>query len=228
MIRRLLLVVLAAVSALLLGTSPTSAMTEGRGSLPAYTYDSLDLVAASTHTAIERGPPASNDNYDHDEAGDRRLNGASACSDTGTSRAYTYNASPLLAPNAVRANATATVVGRSKGACASLVSAGVAANTVDDGAFRLIGANRAEIDPRKFTEYVLNPNHAVGGNKARVFESAFGFNQSNADDLIAQLRRGATTFSRVCWKHSVLSGRSLGPCAVQLLRMMTWHGQVAV
>jgi filamentous hemagglutinin len=72
----------------------------------------------------------------------------------------------------------------------TVVATGVAANTVDDGAFRLIGANRAEIDPRKFTEYALNPNHPVGGNKARVFESAFGFNRSNADDLIAQLRQG--------------------------------------
>ncbi|TCM48856.1 DNRLRE domain-containing protein [Kribbella sp. VKM Ac-2568] len=58
------------------------------------------------------------------------------------------------------------------------------------GAHRLIGANRAHIDPRKLTEYALNPNHPVGGNKARVFESALGFNRSNADDLMAQLRQG--------------------------------------
>lgn len=34
------------------------------------------------------------------------------------------------------------------------------------------------------------PSHPVGGNKARVFESAFGFNRSNADDLTAQIRKG--------------------------------------
>ncbi len=71
------------------------------------------------------------------------------------------------------------------------VATGVAAK-FEDGAFRLIGANRATIDPRKLTEYALNPNHPVGGNKARVFESALGFNRSNADDLMAQLRRGVT------------------------------------
>nr|WP_206069988.1 RHS repeat-associated core domain-containing protein [Knoellia sp. DB2414S] len=60
----------------------------------------------------------------------------------------------------------------------------------EDGAFRLIGANRATIDPRKLTEYALNPNHPVGGNKARVFESPLGFNRSNADDLMAQQRQG--------------------------------------
>lgn len=66
----------------------------------------------------------------------------------------------------------------------------VATNTVDEGASRLVGANRAEIDPRKLTEYALSPSHPIGRNKARVFESAFGFNQSNADDLIAQLQKG--------------------------------------
>ncbi len=37
------------------------------------------------------------------------------------------------------------------------------------------------------TEYALNPDHPVGGNKARVFESALGYNQSNADDLMKQI-----------------------------------------
>ncbi|MGH6614419.1 LysM peptidoglycan-binding domain-containing protein [Sphingomonas sp.] len=54
----------------------------------------------------------------------------------------------------------------------------------------LAGADRAIIDPRKLTEYALNPVHPVGGNKARVFESAFGFNASNADDLLGQIARG--------------------------------------
>ncbi len=30
----------------------------------------------------------------------------------------------------------------------------------------------------------LNPDHPVGGNKAKVFESALGYIKSNADDLI--------------------------------------------
>lgn len=59
-----------------------------------------------------------------------------------------------------------------------------------EGAYSLVGANRAVIDPRKLTEYALNLEHPVGGNKARVFDSALGFNKSNADDLMAQLQRG--------------------------------------
>lgn len=47
--------------------------------------------------------------------------------------------------------------------------------------------DNAKIDPRKLTDYALNPNHPVGKNKAKVFESALGFNQSNADDLLKQI-----------------------------------------
>jgi hypothetical protein len=56
--------------------------------------------------------------------------------------------------------------------------------------YALLGANRAVIDSRKLTEYALNPEHPVDGNKARVFESVFGFNASNADSLMLQLREG--------------------------------------
>lgn len=59
-----------------------------------------------------------------------------------------------------------------------------------EGSYSLAGANRAVIDPRKLTEYALNPSHPVGGNKAKVFESALGFTKNNADDLILQLRKG--------------------------------------
>ena len=45
----------------------------------------------------------------------------------------------------------------------------------------------ATINPKKLTEYALDPNHPVGGNKAKVFESALGYNQSNADDLMRQI-----------------------------------------
>ncbi|MES2740821.1 MAG: hypothetical protein V4754_07700 [Pseudomonadota bacterium] len=59
-----------------------------------------------------------------------------------------------------------------------------------EGAYSLVGANRAVIDPRKITDYALNPAHPVGGNKAKVFDSALGFNQGNAADLMSQLRLG--------------------------------------
>jgi hypothetical protein len=54
----------------------------------------------------------------------------------------------------------------------------------------LRNADRAIISPAKLTEYALNPEHSVGGPKARVFESALGFTKNNADDLLEQLRQG--------------------------------------
>ena len=60
-----------------------------------------------------------------------------------------------------------------------------------DGPYSLAGARQAFIDPRKLTEYALNPLSTSGGaNKARVWEAAYGFNLSNADDLMLQIREG--------------------------------------
>ncbi|MBI3898836.1 MAG: LysM peptidoglycan-binding domain-containing protein [Gammaproteobacteria bacterium] len=59
-----------------------------------------------------------------------------------------------------------------------------------EGAYSLNRANRAVIYPRKLAEYALNPEHPVGGNKAKVFESTLGFTRNNADDLMDQLRQG--------------------------------------
>ncbi len=67
---------------------------------------------------------------------------------------------------------------------------GGGATQITEGAFSLLGANRAIIDPRKLTGYALNPIHPVGGHKAKVFESALGFTTNNADDLLVQLRQG--------------------------------------
>jgi hypothetical protein len=47
--------------------------------------------------------------------------------------------------------------------------------------------NNAKIDTRKLTDYALNPEHPVGGHKAKVFESALGYNKSNADSLMKQI-----------------------------------------
>lgn len=46
---------------------------------------------------------------------------------------------------------------------------------------------KATINPKKLTEYALNPEHPVGGNKAKVFESALGYNKSNAEELMKQV-----------------------------------------
>ena len=45
----------------------------------------------------------------------------------------------------------------------------------------------ATINPKKLTDYALNPEHPVGANKAKVFDSALGYNQSNADGLMNQI-----------------------------------------
>lgn len=54
----------------------------------------------------------------------------------------------------------------------------------------LRGWGRAVADTRKFTDYALNPAHPVGGNKARVFERALGYNRSNWQGLRDQILRG--------------------------------------
>jgi hypothetical protein len=76
-----------------------------------------------------------------------------------------------------------------------------------EGASSLIGANKAVIDPRKLTDYALNPAHPVGGNKARVFESALGFTKSNADDLMSQLRQGVMNYTPVAGKVDQFGNR---------------------
>lgn len=59
---------------------------------------------------------------------------------------------------------------------------------------RLVNAERAVVDPNKVTSYALNTEHPVGGNKAKVFESALGYNQANAGELIAKVQEGARLY----------------------------------
>ena len=43
-------------------------------------------------------------------------------------------------------------------------------------------------DPNKEAiRRALNPEHPVGGNKAKVFESALGYNKSNAEEFMQQI-----------------------------------------
>jgi hypothetical protein len=63
-----------------------------------------------------------------------------------------------------------------------------------DGAdARLVGAEHATIDAHKVTAYALDPDHPVGRHKARVFLAVLGFDQSNAHQLLEQLRVGVRT-----------------------------------
>lgn len=54
----------------------------------------------------------------------------------------------------------------------------------------LPGAAKAFIPPAKLAGYVLNPDHPVGGHKARVLASALGYTAANADELGVQLLAG--------------------------------------
>jgi hypothetical protein len=64
----------------------------------------------------------------------------------------------------------------------------------------LPNAERAVIDTNKITRYALDPAHPVGGDKAVVFNSALGYNQSNAGELIAKIQEGVRTNPAVLGK----------------------------
>ena len=76
---------------------------------------------------------------------------------------------------------------------------GKTAETVDkaDDSVKIIGniegtANTAQKLSResvvdKLDRYLLNPEHPVGGSKAKWFDEALGFNKSNMDDLANQI-----------------------------------------
>lgn len=59
---------------------------------------------------------------------------------------------------------------------------------IKEGATKVLpNYKNAYINPSKLTDYALNPSHPVGGNKAKVFHSKLGFNQSNYKKLMKQV-----------------------------------------
>ncbi|MGB9872508.1 MAG: DUF6883 domain-containing protein [Anaerolineae bacterium] len=53
--------------------------------------------------------------------------------------------------------------------------------------------SRVTIDPRKLTEYALDPDNPVGRHKARVFERVLGFTKDNYEALLEQIEGAALT-----------------------------------
>jgi len=51
--------------------------------------------------------------------------------------------------------------------------------------------SRIEIDPRKLTEYALNPDHPVGADKAAIFQRVLGYNRDNYQLLLEQIQSQA-------------------------------------
>jgi hypothetical protein len=66
--------------------------------------------------------------------------------------------------------------------------------------------SRVTVDPRKVTEYALDPDHPVGCHKARVFKQALGFTKDNCKALVEQIERAALT-AEARLKHSDAHGR---------------------
>ena len=48
--------------------------------------------------------------------------------------------------------------------------------------------DKAVVDERKLIDYALNPDHPIGGDKARRFKAALGYDIYNADQLIPMIR----------------------------------------
>ena len=72
----------------------------------------------------------------------------------------------------------------------------------------LPNVDRVTVDKRKVSEYALNPSNTSGGaNKARVFESALGYNQSNADHLIVQIQEKLSASEAVMGKLDMYGQR---------------------
>jgi hypothetical protein len=57
----------------------------------------------------------------------------------------------------------------------------------------LPNAGRADVDPRKLTEYCLSPTHPVGKHKAKVFQAALGLTAADADVLRGWLLEAAVS-----------------------------------
>ena len=71
-----------------------------------------------------------------------------------------------------------------------------------EGAGELLpNVEKVTVDTRKVTEYALNPNNTSGGaNKARVFESVLGYNQSNSNHLMQQIQNKLPTSKAILGK----------------------------
>lgn len=57
--------------------------------------------------------------------------------------------------------------------------------------------SRVVIEPRKLTDYALDPDNPIGRHKARVFERALGFTRSEYVSLLRQLETRALSAEAV-------------------------------
>ena len=67
---------------------------------------------------------------------------------------------------------------------------------------KLPNAEQAIIDIAKLRDYCLNPNHPEGRHKARVFKSALGLEQSDAEWLAREIARQITLIETCRAEHT--------------------------
>lgn len=87
----------------------------------------------------------------------------------------------------------------------------------------LLNAEHAIIDSKKLASYALNPDHPVGGNKARVFKSALGYNPTNADVLASRIQEGV-----LIYPANVLDKNNYGQLMAVDMHILGANGETAL
>ena len=62
---------------------------------------------------------------------------------------------------------------------------------------------RLEIDPRKLTDYALNPDNPVGADKALMFLRRLGYTKSNFETLLQQIQSQALNAEAILTQSDV-------------------------
>lgn len=87
----------------------------------------------------------------------------------------------------------------------------------------LVNAELAVVDPKKLAAYALDSTHPTGGHKARVFESALGYNPTNADVLAARIQDGV-----LLAPAKVLQANSYGQTMAVEMPILGVNGETAI
>ena len=87
----------------------------------------------------------------------------------------------------------------------------------------LVNAEHAVVDPKKLAAYALDSTHPTGGHKARVFESALGYNPTNAYVLAARIQDGV-----LLAPAKVLQANSYGQTMAVEMPILGVNGETAI
>lgn len=80
---------------------------------------------------------------------------------------------------------------------------------------KLPNGDKAVIDLRKLTDYVLNPDHRLGRHKARVFVAALGLTAEHAEVFQRMLAEAAATSLATLWRKDVHGAHYSIECAME-------------